>query len=118
MYLLTNKFFFKKDIFFVLAISLFVCIKAGAQNTSSPYSIIGIGDIENSYFNRTSGMANTGIGYRNSHSLVGNNPAGFSALENQFFTGEIGIRGKLVNYSSNPINADNNTSTDITIKRF
>ncbi|HTS42793.1 MAG TPA: hypothetical protein VMH01_00245 [Puia sp.] len=91
---------------------------AEAQTNNSPYSIIGIGDIEDSYFNRTSGMANTGIGYRNSHSLINNNPASFSALDNQFFTGEIGVRGKLITYYGSPIDPTNNVSSDITFRRF
>src|SRR5882724_4761073 len=99
-------------------LSFVLLAKAEAQTNNSPYSIIGIGDIEDSYFNRTSGMANTGIGYRNSRSLISNNPASFSGLENQFFTGEIGIRAKLVNYYGTPINANNNSSSDITFKRF
>jgi len=99
-------------------VSFILFAKAEAQTNNSPYSIIGIGDIEDSYFNRTSGMANTGIGYRNSRSLISNNPASFSGLENQFFTGEIGIRAKLVNYYGTPINANNNSSSDITFKRF
>jgi len=101
-----------------IVLSFVLLARTEAQTNNSPYSIIGIGDIEDSYFNRTSGMANTGIAYRNNHSLISNNPASFSGLENQFFMGEIGIRGKLVNYYGNPINADNNTSTDITFRRF
>ncbi len=95
-----------------------VFVKAGAQTNNSPYSILGIGDIEDSYFNRTSGMANTGIAYRNNRCLINNNPASFSALDNQLFTGEIGIRGKLINYSGKPINPAENTSSDITFRRF
>lgn len=100
---------------FLLAV---VFAKTFAQTNNSPYSIIGIGDIEDSYFNRTSGMASTGIAYRNGHSLINNNPASFSALDNQFFTGEIGIRGKLITYSGRPINPSDNTSSDITFRRF
>ncbi|HJU45491.1 MAG TPA: hypothetical protein VJ647_01855, partial [Chitinophagaceae bacterium] len=54
-----------------------------AQNISSPYSIIGIGDLENSYFNRTSGMANTGLSLRSNYILHQANPASYSALDNQ-----------------------------------
>jgi hypothetical protein len=99
-------------------ISFVLFAKAEAQTNNSPYSIIGIGDIEDNYFNRTSGMANTGIAYRNGRSLLSNNPASFSGLENQFFTGEIGIRAKFVNYYGTPITANNNNSSDITFKRF
>ncbi len=45
-----------------------------AQTNNSPYSVIGIGDIEDSYYGRTSGLANTGIAYRSNHNLIANNP--------------------------------------------
>ena len=93
-------------------------VKSEAQTNNSPYSIIGIGDIEDSYFNRTTGMSNTGIAYRHDRSLISNNPASFSGMDNQFFAGEIGIRAKLVNYSGDPINTSQNVSSDITFRRF
>jgi hypothetical protein len=64
---------------------LFVSIVTYSQNVSSPYSIIGIGDIETSYFNRTSGMANTGIAYRNNKYIILNNPASLSDFQSQLF---------------------------------
>lgn len=105
-----------------IKLSIFVLLfsfgRLAAQTNNSPYSILGIGDIEDSYFNRTTGMANTGIAYRNSRSLISNNPASFSAMDNQFFAGEIGIRGKFVNYTGKPIDPTTNTSTDIAFRRF
>jgi hypothetical protein len=89
-----------------------------AQTNNSPYSILGIGDIEDSYFNRTTGMANTGIAYRSNINLINNNPASFSALEKQFFIGEIGIRGTFIQYYGSPTDPLNNTSFDITFRRF
>jgi len=80
--------------------------------------VLGIGDIEDSYFNRTSGLANTGIGYRSNRSLIGNNPASYTALDNQWFIGELGIRGKYISYSGKPVDPANNTSFDITFRRF
>lgn len=101
-------------IFLLFVLSL----EIDAQTNNSPYSIYGIGDLEDSYFNRTAGMANTGIAYRSNRNLIINNPASFSALDNQFFAGEVGIRGKLINYYGKPINTSNDQSFDITFKRF
>lgn len=42
-------------------LSLFTASALQAQNNASPYSIAGIGDIESGYFDRSSGMANTGV---------------------------------------------------------
>ncbi|HXB42723.1 MAG TPA: hypothetical protein VNV85_01635 [Puia sp.] len=88
-----------------------------AQTNNSPYSIFGIGDIEDSYFNRTSGLSNTGIAYRSSRYLINNNPASFSALDNDFFAGEIGGRASLINYYGSNVNPSNNQSFDITFKK-
>src|SRR5277367_1524651 len=89
-----------------------------AQTNNSPYSIMGIGDVDDNYYNRTSGMANTGIAYRSDRFLINNNPASFSALSNQVFFGEIGIKGAIVNYYGAGVDPANNQSSDITIKRL
>lgn len=89
-----------------------------AQNTSSPYSILGIGDIEESFFNRTSGMANTGIAYRSPHFLISNNPASYSALQEQFFMVEGSARGKFVSYYSNILNGTNTQARDFSVNRL
>ncbi|MEO8860589.1 MAG: hypothetical protein ABI358_04155, partial [Ginsengibacter sp.] len=70
-----------------------------------PYSIIGIGDLEQSYFNRTSGMANTGIAYSNNNFVTINNPASLSYLTNQLFLVETSARGKYVKYSGTGVTA-------------
>lgn len=88
-----------------------------AQNISSPYSIIGIGDIESSYFNRNSGMANTGISLRSNYILYQANPASYSALDNQFFTFETAMQGKTVKYSGHGVDPNNNSNGDFTVKK-
>ena len=89
-----------------------------AQTNNSPYSIMGIGDVDDNYYNRTSGMANTGIAYRSDRFLINNNPASFSALSNQVFFGEIGMKGAIVNYYGAGVDPANNQSSDITFKRL
>src|SRR4029453_11420951 len=41
-----------------------------------------------------------------------------SALDNQFFVGEIGINGQYMDYSGNAVSEANHQSSDITFKRF
>src|SRR5271156_1400862 len=89
-----------------------------AQTNNSPYSIMGIGDVDDNYYNRTSGMANTGIAYRSDRFLINNNPASFSGLSNQVFFGEIGMRGSIINYYGSGMNLSANQSSDITFKRL
>ncbi len=97
---------------------LAVCsLKTIAQTNNSPYSILGIGDVEDSYFNRTTGMANTGIAYRSNNFLISNNPASFSSLTNHVFNAEIAIRGALTTYYGAGVGQTNNQATDITFKK-
>ncbi|MEP6727132.1 MAG: hypothetical protein ABJC98_15030 [Bacteroidota bacterium] len=89
-----------------------------SQNTNSPYSILGIGDIENNLFNRTGGMANTGLAYRNDKYIINNNPASYSALQQQFFVFEISGRGQFVNYKGSPLEGSSASGKDFAIKRL
>jgi len=89
-----------------------------SQNTNSPYSILGIGDIENNLFNRTGGMANTGLAYRNDKYIINNNPASYSALQQQFFVFEISGRGQFVNYKGTPLEGSSASGKDFAIKRL
>lgn len=106
-----------RSILFIPAL-LLVSICSIAQTTSSPYSIIGIGDIEQSYFNRTSGMGNTSISLRSRDILYQANPASYSALDNQFFTFEVAMQGKQITYKGQGVDPADNSNSDFTIKRL
>jgi len=102
----------------ILLLILTATFSTKAQTNNSPYSILGIGDIEDSYFGRTTGLSSTGAAYRSNINIINNNPASYSALEKQFFVGEIGIRGTFIQYYGSSVDPLNNTSFDITFKRF
>jgi len=102
----------------LVVIMLLRGLVAHAQNNTSPYSILGIGDIENGYFNRTSGMANTGIAIRNSRYSTLNNPASLSAMDDQFFSFELSLRGRFIHYQGADITANSSTSRDFSVKRL
>ncbi len=89
-----------------------------AQTNNQPYSIHAIGDITDNIINRTSGMASTGIAYRNNRYLITNNPASLSALDNQFWAAELGVNSQYINYAGNPVSPTSHQSSDITFKRF
>jgi hypothetical protein len=89
-----------------------------AQNNFSPYSQMGIGDVEDGFYNRTTGLANTGIAYRSNRFLINNNPASFSGLANQYFSMEMGIRGSFISYAGNPVAPASTQSGDITFRRL
>lgn len=88
-------------LFFILfLISLILEIKA--QTTYSPYSMIGLGEIENRDYGRTSGMANIGIGVRSFDYLNTSNPAGISGLDSlRNFIFDMSVAGKQSYFSGN-----------------
>ena len=93
-----------------------------AQNNTSPYSIIGIGDIEKSYFDRTSSMAHTGIALSSDATnrfLYHANPASYSGLQDKWFNLEATARYKGVSYAGTPIsNASASQSSDLQFKKL
>ena len=89
-----------------------------AQGNFSPYSQMGIGDLEDEFYNRTSGLANTGIAYRSNRFIINNNPASLSGLTDQYFTMETGLRGSFINYSGTPVDLASTQSGDITFRRL
>ena len=94
-------------------------ISAGfTQTNNQPYSIHAIGDITDNIINRTSGLGSTGVAYRNNRYIITNNPASLSALDNQFFAGEVGVNGQYVDYSGNGVSQTSHQSSDISFKRF
>jgi len=87
----------KRSIF--IALLAVTSLRMMAQNNNAPYSQLGLGDLEDGYYNRTSGLANTGIAYRSNRFLINNNPASFSGLTDQYYTMEIGLRGQYISYA-------------------
>ena len=67
-----------------------------AQNsTSSPLSILGIGEIEIRDFGRTTGMGSVGIGYQSENFLNRRNPAGLNAIDTLRFILDVSAGVKL-----------------------
>jgi hypothetical protein len=102
----------------VISLLCMCCTKGMAQGNFSPYSQFALGDLDDNYYNRTSGMANTGLAYRSNRFLINNNPASLSALTNQYLVVEMGIRGSLVNYYGQPVDPTSNQSGDITFRKL
>lgn len=109
-----------------LTIALITCLCVGttiAQNTSSPYSIIGLGDIEKSSFDRTAGLGHAGVAlFSDRYALVAN-PASNAFLErpsyrNPFYF-DVAARYKNTGYSGTAITSTTqNVSNDLQFKRI
>src|SRR6218665_2872091 len=84
-----------------MAILCFFCsANLSAQNTTSPYSILGIGDIETKDFGRFSATGNAAMARREPYSYNFSNPASLTALPYKTMNMDIALRGKLVNFNS------------------
>ena len=107
-----------KQISIVLLI-LVVVTNVHSQNNASPYSIIGIGDIEKGHFDRTTGMGYAGVALSSERSIFSINPASYSALQDKFFNAETSVRYKGVSYSGNAITSGTNSfSSDLVSKKI
>lgn len=110
-----------KKIFLILVMGSVLSgffIQANAQNNSSPYSMIGIGDIEKSSFDRTTGMGHAGVALSSGRFIYQVNPASYAALDQHFFHFEASARFKYVSYTGTPISdISNNKSNDLQFKK-
>jgi len=102
----------------IAACSLFYCGQIFSQNINSPYSVYGIGDIDFRSYNRSSGMANTGLALKSSFYIIDNNPASITGLSRSFYTMNIAMAGKSVIYKGDPIDLSNSQNKDFWIKRL
>ncbi|MDX8339799.1 hypothetical protein SLH46_11430 [Draconibacterium sp. IB214405] len=85
------------SILFLFLISPF-CGKA--QNTVSPYSIFGPGEIRNGGFGANLGMGGSGIALESTNSLNALNPASYAGMDSLKLIFEFGLQGKGYNISN------------------
>ncbi len=71
-----------------------------AQNTVSPYSIFGLGELQNRGFSKIQSMGGAGIAFRPGNSLNNVNPASYTGLDSLRIITEFGIQGKLYDLES------------------
>jgi hypothetical protein len=107
-----------KKYLYILLLLFPVSAAVHAQNNNSPYSIIGIGDIENDFFNRTAGLAYTGAAARSDRYIINNNPASYTALTQQFFALELSARGQFVTYLGDAVDDFANKGKDFAVKHL
>ncbi len=88
--MLRNKITF---LFSVILFCLSMSISA-QNNTSSPYSRFGYGELANTRFGKSSAMGGTGIGVRAKNNINNLNPATYTAIDSMTFLFEIGFMGK------------------------
>ncbi|MES2004026.1 MAG: hypothetical protein V4450_05855 [Bacteroidota bacterium] len=108
-----------RKLFFFTGLMSCSFITVTAQNNTSPYSMIGIGDLEKSSFDRTSGMGHAGLALSSNRFFYQANPASFAKIDEHFFYLEVASRFKSVSYSGLPItDPANSQSSDIQFKKL
>lgn len=102
------------------AVCFAVCVSCmvDAQNVSSPYSILGIGDLSTKDKGRYFGMSGTGIALQHPDYLNFNNPASLAGLNYKVVNYQLNFQGK-VNTLRLPSGTDGSISTkDLVVNRL
>ena len=84
----------------VIICSILLVYNATAQITSSPYSIFGIGTVEENSIGENKAMGGTGIALLSKRSLNFLNPASYDGLDSLVTIFEIGFFGKYTSFST------------------
>lgn len=109
-----------KKLLFILFIQ--TAFKSFSQNTVSPYSIIGLGDFEKSYFDKTAAMGHSGVALVNDKFVLLSNPASLAHLvkpqyQNAFYI-DLATRYKSTNYDYKGSQSETNEANDLQFKKL
>lgn len=96
---------------------IFTVVSVTAQNVSSPYSILGIGDVDTKDFGRYFGSGNAAIARRDVSSYNFSNPASLTALPFKTMNFDIAMRGRSSNFASPGIDTLTDITKDFVVKR-
>ena len=99
-------------------IALFITGSLSSQNnTSSPYSQFGVGDLTNKNFGWSSAMGGMGYGLRSSQHINFKNPASYTSIDSMSFVFAFGVKSKITKYKtlSDEITNDNTNLSFISI---
>jgi len=85
------------------------------NNTTSPYSRYGLGDLNHYSYGRTAAMGGASLGSRHSVQINSSNPASYNSIDSLSFIFEFGLDGKFSNYKSN---TGTMSATDLNFRYF
>ncbi|MDE1191319.1 MAG: hypothetical protein PW786_04165 [Arachidicoccus sp.] len=109
------KFLYPQFIIFLL---LLVCVNYSfGQTNTSPYSMLGIGDIVSKNFDRSSGMGDAGISLTSYRYIYDENPASISYLSDRMLSMEVSGNFNAVSYKGESL-AKNVNSSQFQVQRF
>nr|WP_293294525.1 hypothetical protein [Allomuricauda sp.] len=87
-------------IFFILLLSLTKATSQSEGLTSSPYSLYGLGAINQTSIGQSNGLGYSGIGLKVENGINNLNPANFALIPQNSFFYDVGIKGELNNYTN------------------
>ena len=93
-------------------------VPAAAQNTTAPYSILGIGDIETRDFGRYFAGGNTSTARRDALAYNVMNPASLTALSYKTMNMDFAFRGKASNFTYPNSIEKSDANRDFVLKRI
>jgi hypothetical protein len=104
--------------YFFLATAILFTKNNYAQNTTSPYSILGIGDIETKDFGRWYGMGSTSIALSSPYYINASNPASLMGLNERMMNFDIANRGKNAKFMYPGADTFTTNTKDMSIRRI
>ena len=78
---------------------VFAHLLVGQNNTNSPYTRFGYGELIDANSGEQRAMGGIGIGSRNSSSINAMNPASYSAVDSMTFMFDFGVSGLISRFS-------------------
>lgn len=91
----------KFAIVYIIIQAIFCASLSAQNNTNSPYSLYGYGNLANDGFSTSQSMAGTAIAMRSKYAINPINPASYSSSDSTTFLFEMGLSGLITNLSSN-----------------
>lgn len=91
--------FNKNQLSLLVLFLIFVQILVGQNNTNSPYTRFGYGELIDANSGEQRAMGGIGIGSRNSSSINAMNPASYSAVDSMTFMFDFGVSGLISRFS-------------------
>jgi len=89
-----------------------------AQNVTSPYSILGIGDVDTKDFGRYFSTGNASIAGRDVASYNFSNPASLTSLPFKTMNFDLAMRGRSSFFSAPGVDTSTSTTKDFIVKRI
>jgi hypothetical protein len=92
--------------------------KAKAQNVSSPYSILGIGDVDTRSYGRYFGEGGTSLARRDISAYNTSNPASLTSLPDKVMNYDVALSGRVSSFQMPMADTSAGTSKDFVFKRL